>query len=382
MEVLVDRWKLAKLLEIPVKAADSKAAGDMLDSVLVSACGETLTIVGGYGTIAASSTLSGVSCQQEGKICLNAGKLMRIVSALPEDCVVKISGQATEATIRAGRVYYKLAGIPGDDFPVMQNLQERFAFYCPESALKSALRRVSHAMAKKDVRYYLNGMLIDVNPSERTLTLVATDGHRLAMESFVYEQPSENVDNDAEKKEALKCVIPLKTVALLEKALQEKEEPGRMPVGIIIGKTDIEFVIDGMAASSIRSALVGGNFPDYRAVLTSQDGDCATVGRKELLMALRHSEKIDIKFNMRLSGDGLEILSESIEHDTAQIEIDAVVNGEEKHLCFQTSYMIDALSACDDDEVKIFSKDPSSPVLLVGNGGELNAQFVVMPRRI
>src|SRR3954466_6910852 len=185
-------------------------------------------------------------------VTVGARKLLDILRALPESAEVTLQQQDKRLVVKAGRSRFSLQSLPAEDFPrLAKPAGEPAGFKLEQRSLRRLLSLVQYAMAQQDIRYYLNGLLMVVE--ERSLKLVATDGHRLALATLklAAELPRQEV------------IVPRKTVLELSKLLADSGEP----VSIELSSTQAAF---SFGSVELVSKLVDGKFPDYARVIPTQ----------------------------------------------------------------------------------------------------------------
>ena len=185
---------------------------------------------------------------QDGETTIPARKLFEIVRALPDGSRVTVSQTGEKVTVQAGRSRFTLATLPANDFPSVDEVEATERIGVPEAGLKELIERTAFAMAQQDVRYYLNGLLFDLNGP--TLRCVATDGHRLALCEATLEQAA------GAKRQ---IIVPRKGVTELQRLL----EGGDRALELELGRAHIRVKRDDV---TFTSNLIEGRFPEYEAV--------------------------------------------------------------------------------------------------------------------
>ena len=298
---------------------------------------------------------------------VGARKLIDILRSMPSDQTVSLESAQNKLILKGGKSRFTLQTLPADDFPLVQQA-ENFGpvFAIPQKVLKDLLNQVSFAMAVHDIRYYLNGILFVAEGKQ--LSLVATDGHRLAFSSAT-------LDIEVPKQEV---ILPRKTVLEMQRLLSDKE--GAIEMQFAINQAKFDF--DGM---QFVTKLVEGKFPDYNRVIPKNHKNIITLGREPLLKSLQRtailtSEKFK-GVRLNIEPGTLRIASNNAEQEEAVDELDIDYGGDEIEIGFNVTYLIDALANMDQDMIKIELSDSNSSALLTIPD---NAAFkyVVMPMRI
>jgi DNA polymerase-3 subunit beta len=257
--------------------------------------------------------------------------------------------------------------MPADDFPLVQESAEFGpAFSVPQKTLKDLIGQVHFAMAVHDIRYYLNGILFIAEGNR--LTLVATDGHRLAL-------AESTLDHEVPKQEV---ILPRKTVLELQRLLADQETPIEMrfaPNQAKFSFAELEFV----------SKLVEGKFPDYNRVIPKNHKNKVTLGRAPLLTSLQRaailtSEKFK-GIRVNIEPGLLRIASSNAEQEEATEELEIDYGGDAIEIGFNVTYLIDALTNMSQDMVTIELQDTNSSALITVPE-QAGFKYVVMPMRI
>lgn len=303
-----------------------------------------------------------------GEITVPARKLLDICKSLSDDATLEFTVDDNKMVIKSGRSRFSLATLPASDFPNTEEEPGTIELIVPQQALKSLLDGTSFAMAQQDVRYYLNGMLIELAPEY--LRVVATDGHRLAMQTLNMET---HVDS------ATQLILPRKGVIELGRLLTGDEAD----ISIIFGRNHVRAKTRDV---TFTSKLVDGKFPDYNRVLP-RGGDKVVMGdRLELKQAFaRTSILSNEKYRgVRVLLSDAEIKIEANNPDQEQAEESVVVDyqGEMIEIGFNVSYLVDVLTVLHSERVKMTLIDSNSSALLEAADGNGEALYVVMPMRL
>jgi DNA polymerase III subunit beta len=300
---------------------------------------------------------------------VGARKLIDILRSMPSDQVVTLSAVQSKLTLQGGRSRFTLQTLPADDFPLVQEAADFGpAFSVPQKTLKGLIDQVHFAMAVHDIRYYLNGILFVAEG--RSLILVATDGHRLALAQAT-------LDAEIPKQEV---ILPRKTVLELQRLLRDDSENGNIEMRF--AGNQAKFSFSGM---EFVSKLVEGKFPDYNRVIPKGHRNAVTLGRVPLLGCLQRaailtSEKFK-GVRVNFEPGSLRIASSNAEQEEAKEELEIDYAGDAIEIGFNVTYLIDALANMSAEMVKIELQDTNSSALITVP--ELAGfKYVVMPMRI
>ena len=299
---------------------------------------------------------------------VGARKLIDILRALPPDQVVSLSSAQNKLVLQGGKSRFTLQTLPADDFPLVnESVDFGPTFSVPQKTLRDLINQVHFAMAVHDIRYYLNGILFIAEG--KTLTLVATDGHRLALgqAQLAAEVPSKQ-----------EVILPRKTVLELQRLLKDEETPIEMR----FANNQAKFGFSGM---EFVTKLVEGKFPDYNRVIPRNHKNALVLGRAPLLAALQRaailtSEKFK-GVRVNLEPGVLRIASSNAEQEEAKEELEVDYNGDAIDIGFNVTYLIDVLANMSQEMVKLELQDSSASVLM-SVPGETGFKYVVMPMRI
>ena len=280
---------------------------------------------------------------------------------------MSLESNQNKLLLKGGKSRFTLQTLPAEDFPLVQEAANFGpSFSVPQKVLKELLNQVSFAMAVHDIRYYLNGILFVAEGKQ--LSLVATDGHRLAFSSAM-------LDVEVPKQEV---ILPRKTVLEMQRLLSDKEGAIEMQ----FAGNQAKFSFEGM---EFVTKLVEGKFPDYNRVIPKNHKNIITLGRVPLLASLQRtailtSEKFK-GVRLNVEPGTLRVASNNAEQEEAVDELDIDYGGDAIEIGFNVTYLIDALSNMDQDMVKLDLADSNSSALLT-IPENASFKYVVMPMRI
>ncbi|HEY1394462.1 DNA polymerase III subunit beta [Roseateles chitinivorans] len=304
---------------------------------------------------------------------IGARKLIDILRSMPSDQTVSLTSNQSKMTLQGGKSRFTLQTLPSDDFPLVQEAADFGpAFNVPQKTLKGLINQVHFAMAVHDIRYYLNGILFVAEG--KMLTLVATDGHRLALAQA-------ETDTEMPKQEV---ILPRKTVLELMRLLKDggKGDDESAPIEMRFAGNQAKFSFSGM---EFVTKLVEGKFPDYNRVIPKNHRFHVLIGRQPLLAALQRAAILTSeKFKaVRLSFDPglLSIASSNAEQEEAKEELEIDYGGDQIETGFNVTYLMDVLANMSQDMVRVDLNDSSSSALL-SIPEHSGFKYVVMPMRI
>jgi DNA polymerase-3 subunit beta len=299
---------------------------------------------------------------------VGARKLIDILRSLPADQTVTLSAAQNKLTLQGGKSRFTLQTLPADDFPLVnESVDFGPTFSVPQKTLRELINQVHFAMAVHDIRYYLNGILFIAEG--KTLTLVATDGHRLALAQSQLEQ-------DVPSKQEV--ILPRKTVLELQRLLKDEDTAIEMR----FANNQAKFVFGAM---EFVTKLVEGKFPDYNRVIPKNHKNAVVLGRAPLLASLQRaailtSEKFK-GVRVNIEPGLLKIASSNAEQEEAKEEIEVDYAGDPIEIGFNVSYLIDALANSAHEMVKLELQDGAASALF-SLPEQPGFKYVVMPMRI
>jgi DNA polymerase-3 subunit beta len=298
---------------------------------------------------------------------VGARKLIDILRTMPADQTVSLESSQNKLILKGGKSRFTLQSLPAEDFPLVQEAANFGpSFSVPQKTLKELLNQVSFSMAVHDIRYYLNGILFVAEGKQ--LSLVATDGHRLAFASAT-------LDVEVPRQEV---ILPRKTVLEMQRLLSDKEGAIEMQ----FANNQAKFVFDGM---EFVTKLVEGKFPDYNRVIPKNHKNAITLGRTALLATLQRTAILTSdKFKgIRLNVEPglLRMAASNAEQEEAVDELEIDYNGDAIEIGFNVTYLIDVLTNMDQDMVKLELADANSSALIT-IPDNTTFKYVVMPMRI
>jgi DNA polymerase III subunit beta len=298
---------------------------------------------------------------------VGARKLIDILRSMPSDQTVSLTANQNKLTLQGGKSRFTLQTLPSDDFPLVQEAADFGPmFSVPQKTLKLLVNQVHFAMAVHDIRYYLNGILFVAEG--KSLTLVATDGHRLALAQAT-------LDTEIPKQEV---ILPRKTVLELQRLLKDEDTPIEMR----FAGNQAKFSFSGM---EFVTKLVEGKFPDYNRVIPKNHKNAVTLGRAPFLASLQRaailtSEKFK-GVRVNLEPGSLRIASSNAEQEEAKEELEIDYAGDSIEIGFNVTYLIDAMLNMSQEMVKLELQDTNSSVLITVPE-QAGFKYVVMPMRI
>ncbi len=303
---------------------------------------------------------------EAGSITVPARKFLDICRGLPDDALLTVQLEGERISIRSGRSRFTLATLPASDFPNIEDWQSDINITITQAELRALIEKTQFSMANQDVRYYLNGMLFEIDGL--TLRAVATDGHRMAVAQTTITQAL------ASKQ----IIVPRKGILELAKLLDAPEQPVELQIGSANLRAEVNNFI-------FTSKLVDGRFPDYRRVLPQNTNKTLITGCDELRQAFSRAAILsNEKFRgvrVNLAQDSMRITANNPEQEEAEELLDVDFSGDEIEIGFNVSYVIDVLNTLRCNQVRISMSDANASAL-IENCDDDSAMYVVMPIRL
>ncbi len=371
MQFSIERERLLHPLQSISGAVEKRQTLPVLSHILVDVSDQdTLTLIGTDLEVEIRMTLSLDEGCVAGTTTIPARKFFDLCRASTEDSRIDLVVQENRAVVRSNRSRFTLSTLPADDFPRVDEINEVCAINeLSKSTLKRLLNKTQFSMALQDVRYYLNGLLLELEDNQ--IRFVATDGHRLS-----YARHSLNQSYSDEK---IQVIIPRKAVLELSRLLDDTDDS----VSISIGSNHLRVSVGEL---TMTTKLIDGRYPDYDRVIP-KEGDRSLITNKESFrsavtrVSILSNEKYrGIRMAMESSSTTIHANNPDQEEAEEQLQVNYI--GEPMEIGFNSSYMMDAISAIDEDEVTLRFTDENSSTLIHTETDQEEYKFVVMPMRL
>jgi len=368
MKISLSRENLLKALQKVSGVVEKRQTMPILGNVLLEVHNQTLTLTASDLEIETRAQTELESSDGDFATTLPAIKLLTIVRSLPEGLTVVMQFEEGRCELAAGRSRFKLSTLPAEDFPTIDLSQVVLSFALSQHQLKSLIHRTAFAMAAQDVRFYLNGMLFDIQGSQ--LRVVATDGHRLstcATQLAVEELP------------ASQAILPRKGVLELQKLLQDEETLVEMALAQ-------NYLTVQLEDTTFTCKLVDGRFPDYRRVIPA-DNEQTLVTQCDLLKSLLQRAAIlsNDKFKgvrLVLAENLLTVHAQNTEQEESHEDMVVDYQGAPMEIGFNVNYLLDVLNVFPQEEVVLKFKDANSCCLIESEDACCQCQHVIMHMRL
>ena len=366
MKLQIEKETLLNPLQQIIGAVEKRQTMPALSNVLLRATDNSLTLTATDLEIELVSQIAMV-VDEIGEITVPARKLLDICKSLPNEAMINFSVKDNKALVQSGRSRFTLATLPASDFPALDAINSVYEFEITQHTLHDLIDKTAFAMAQQDVRYYLNGLMLEV--SSNTLRAVATDGHRLA-----YCEKETNADISDIKQ----VILPRKGVLELVRLLNDSDET----VKITLGSNHLQVEFNEIRFTS---KLIDGRFPDYNRVMPENTTNTLTADRDQLRHALiRASILSNEKYRgirLILENNLIKLQAQNPDQEEADVEQEVVYEGDDIEIGFNVNYMLDVLNVTNSDMVQASLRDSNSSFLLT-YPDQSDCKYVIMPMRL
>lgn len=301
-----------------------------------------------------------------GEITVPGRKLLDICRALPEGVEVAVALSGDKLSVRAGKSKFSLTTLPAAEFPTVEEISGSEGISVPQQTLVKLFEKTHFSMAQQDVRYYLNGLLMETG--KKHLRAVATDGHRLALCEVEFDNSS------ATEKQV---IVPRKGVLELQRLLSGEGE-----VTLELGSNHIRVQLEGIRFTS---KLIDGRFPEYERVIPEEADNELTADRELFKAALQRTAILSNEkyrgIRLIIRDNGVVLQAHNPEQEEAEEELEVSYKGDDIEIGFNVNYLLDALGAIESSDVTLSIVDGNSSCLLREPGKD-DCKYVVMPMRL
>src|SRR5262245_52544455 len=370
MEFSVRKFDLLQELTLIQGVVERKTTIPILANVLVKAEGGELRIAAtdleiGLKSVCVSKTTV------PGTVTLPAKRLYEIIRALPDKEIKFKRGEANWVTVTCGSSRFRIAGLPQEDFPALAEPKSTIG-RIPSEVLSKLMSRTIFAISSEDSKYTLSGALLLLKPN--SLTMVATDGHRLA--HIEKAEPLEEVT------EEIKVLVPRKAMSELIRMISETADVDR----IAFSRDDTHLFFD-MGRRVLVSRMLTGQFPNFEAVLPRGNDRTFVISRDEVTAAIKRaailSDERSRTVKLALGNNSLEIMASHSDLGEAHEALEVDYTKEELQVGFNYQYLLDFLTTADEPDISFEFKDSESAAQLrTLPPSDYTYRYVVMPMRI
>ena len=365
MKLIADREKLLGPLQAVIGVVERRQTMPVLANVLLNVRDGRMSVTATDLEVELVAATD-VNVAEAGDVTVPGRKLLDILRALPEKTSVSLIQEGEKLVVKGGRSRFSLSTLPAAEFPLVEDISAQQTVQVPRKELQRLLEKTHFSMAQQDVRYYLNGMLLEIDGL--TLRAVATDGHRLAVceaELSVRAKTSQQV------------IVPRKGVLELQRIL-DSEGTAELAIGTNHVRAQIGDV-------RFTSKLIDGRFPEYSRVIPAAPPALIAADRDTLRQALQRTAILSNEkyrgIRITVKKDVITVQAHNPEQEEAEEEIEVSYAGADLEVGFNVNYLLDALAAIDGAQVEIGLSDSNSSCL-IRSPGSTDSRYVVMPMRL
>jgi DNA polymerase-3 subunit beta len=366
MKTTIKREDLLAPLQQIIGAVERRQTLPILGNVLFKSTGGDLSLAATDLEIEMVASVTAGNAD-DFQVTIPARKLLDICKALPDGSVINFNIEENRVSLTSARSRFTLATLPASEFPSLDEIEVQQSFNIPQKLFKALFDRTSFAMAQQDVRYYLNGILMEISPS--AIKLVATDGHRLALSE---------VTLDSGASDERQIIIPRKAVLELSRLLDSSDAM----VSCELSQNHLRVKAGSLVFTT---KLIDGKFPDYQRVIPVDGNKTLQVERETLKQAM---SRIAILSNekyrgirLTLAAGNLSIQANNPDQEEAEEELQVDYDEGDMEIGFNVTYLIDVLNVLGSDTVQLKLKDSNSSAILSDSQDE-SSLYVVMPMRL
>lgn len=366
MKISLGREELLTVLQAVVSVVEKRQTQPILSNVLIAVGDGELVVTGSDLEVEVTGKVK-AQIDRRGTTTIPGRKLLDICKSLPALAVIVIEDRDGKIRIQSGRSRFVLTTLAASDFPSISFAKEQNKFAVDSGILRDLLTYTQFAMAHQDVRYYLNGLLLEINTG--MIRAVATDGHRLAL-----------CERDVATgiQEPCQTIIPRKGVSEIQRLISHAS-------GQVVVEISHSFIRLSHDNQIVTVKLVDGKFPDYERVVPAAGTKNILVGRETIRAALQRTSILsNEKFRgvrLALANGVMTAAAHNPEQEEAEEEFEIDYVGDSLEIGFNVSYLLDVLGVLSAETVRIELSDSNSSCLIQDPSDE-RAKFVVMPMRL
>ncbi|CAN1490927.1 DnaN DNA polymerase sliding clamp subunit (PCNA homolog) [Paracoccaceae bacterium] len=372
MKFSIERVTLLKALAQAQSVVERRNTIPILANVLIEAEGSQVSLRATDLDIEVVDRAPAM-VERAGATTVSAVMLHEIVRKLPDGALISLSedSAAGRLTITAGRSTFSLATLPKEDFPVMATSEYSSNFSAPAPVLRRLFDKAKFAISTEETRYYLNGVYIHVSQGEggKVLRCVATDGHRLARIDAPLPDGADGMPG---------VIVPRKTVGELRKLLDDDDAT----IAVSVSETKIRFATPVI---TLTSKVIDGTFPDYTRVIPTGNTRKLEVDASEFAKAVDRVATVSSErsraVKLSLDEDRLVLSVNAPDSGAAEEELAVAYGDERLEIGFNAKYLLEIASQVDRENAVFLFNSAADPVLM-REGNDMSAVYVVMPMRV
>jgi DNA polymerase-3 subunit beta len=365
MKVSAARSELLDAISVVSRGLSSRSTLPILSSILLDAKGDELVLHSTDLEVSLKHSMA-ARIDEEGTAVVPGRLLTDIVRSMPEAAVTLETTSPDDASISCEQSSFDVRTLHAEDFPKFPEVSPEKGAVLPADRLVSVIKQVSRAASKDETRPVLTGVLTMIEPM--SLKMVATDSYRLAVRQVEIDGPDEPIE----------VVIPNKAVDEIPRLAGSAE---RISLGVAENQVVFEF-----GNTVFVSRRIDGRFPNYAQLIPTESETRATVGREELLEAVKRvsilaQHNVPLRVSIRPEDRVLTLSASTPDIGEASEDLEVDAEGEEVEIAFNSSFMIDGVGAAGTEQVALETTSPLKPGLLSSVGDE-EYIYILMPVRI
>jgi len=376
MKFVIEKREISTLTSMVHRAASNKNTIPILSGILIDVSKENgLTMTATDMEIGIKTSTKNIDVLEEGKVLVNANYLSDLIKLLPDGLIeFELNQESSKLIISYGRSKTRMNIYGIEDYPALpiKNMQKVMSL--PQVVLKEGLRKTSFAAAANHFRQVFTGVLFDVVPGG-LLKIVASDTHRLAYY---------NCQIETDNKEAMKFVLPIRTVNELMRLLDENNEG----INMAVSENNLVFYKEGLF---LVSRLIEGQYPNYQTVIPGSFSSsieiktsilAACLGRAKIMPTDDKFQIPHVQFSIGDNEVFINTYSENMGEISEVIEDIEIEGDKDLKIAFNTNYFLDAVKMFDNECEKISLKlSGSLSPALMRNPDKENYLYVLVPMR-
>ncbi len=368
MNINIQKEILEKPLSQVIGVVEKRQTLPILGNVYIELNEGTLTLVGSDLETEITTRVDNVS-GQDGKTTVSARKLFDICRSLKNEALLTLTTESdNKMIVSAGKSRFTLQTLSADDYPRLEETHWKHEFALQQKQLNTLLTKTSFSMAQQDVRYFLNGLLLEIHDDH--ILSVATDGHRLA---------KTQVHVDSTSVEFVQSIVPRKAVLEIGKFLDGGRED------LVDVKLNASHISIKSGNFMFISKLIDGRFPDYEKVIPANLDKHIIINRANLIEILNRAAILsNEKFrgvSLALDNGLLQVRSHNPDQEHAKDEMEVNYTDTQIEIGFNVSYLLEALRACDSENIDLGLLDPNTSCTFHAEGSD-DTLYLIMPMRL
>jgi DNA polymerase-3 subunit beta len=367
MNFVLNRNDILKPLQSMLAIANSKSTMPLLSCILFDIKKNNLKITASDLDTEISCDIT-VNCNSDIKFALNADKINSIVKNLNENAIIKISVDGNKVNISSNNSTFNLISLNSDNFPLIDsNISDQSSFDISQQKFHHIISKVDFSMANDDTRYFLNGMLWEIDSN--LLRAISTDGHRMSITESIVDSKALDSVNQA--------IIPRKAILELKKIVDKTEEL----ISICIGSNYLKAKFNEF---TFISKLIDGRYPDYQKVIPKNNSKLLAVDKQVLKNSLNRTAILtNDKYKgvrLNISQNQMLLSASNPENEKAEDRVEVQYSDEDMELCFNYRYILDIINVISENTMTIYLDNPNMSALIKDEKD--NSLFIIMPMKI